>query len=203
MAISYPLNMPTSPGIVSVTMSQSSAVSISESPWSYASEVQVHAGQRWIAQVTLPVMDRAEAEAWQCFLLRLNGMAGTFYLGDFLAPEPRGNWSGNPLVDGANQSGQVLNLKGLAVGATIETGDYFQIGQRLYKNISESTVVADGSGECSLDIFPRLRESPSDGQSIITYAPKGLFRMAENNYDIYSNYSFTYYEVSFSAIEAV
>lgn len=203
MAISYPLNMPTSPGVVDVTLSQQSAVSISESPWTFSSQVQAHAGQKWAAQVTLPIMSRDEAEAWQVFLLRLNGIAGTFYLGDLLSPEPRGNWSGNPLVDGSGQTGQELDIKGLAVGATIEPGDYFQIGQRLYKNISDTTVVADGAGKCTLDIFPRLRESPSNSQSIVTYAPKGLFRMAENNYDIYSNYSFTYYQVSFSAVEAV
>lgn len=203
MTISYPLTMPTEPGVTRVRLFQSAAVAINESPWTFASQIQVHPGQRWGAEVTLPIMTRPQAEQWQCFLLQLNGMAGTFYLGDPLHTEPRGNWAGNPLVNGASQTGQVLNLNGFVPGATVEPGDHFQVGLRLYKYIGTSTAVADGSGQVSLDIWPRLRESPSNGQSLITFAPKGLFRLASNEYDIFSSHAMEYYEISFSAIEAL
>lgn len=203
MTISYPLNMPAGPGVVRVRLYKETAVAISESPWTFASQVQVHPGQKWGAEITLPIMAREDAEPWQVFLLQLNGRAGTFFLGDPFATSPRGTWLGTPLVKGGSQTGQTLTIDGLTTGATIEPGDLFQIGQRLYKYIGSSTATADGSGELTLDIWPRLRESPSDNASIITENPVGLFRLASNEYDIYNSSAMEYMEVSLSAIEAL
>lgn len=203
MTISYPLTMPTDPGLTRLRLYQTAAIAMNESPWTFASQIQVHPGQRWGAEFTLPVMTRDQAELWQVFLLQLNGMSGTFYLGDPIHDEPRGNWAGIPVVNGASQQGQSLNLKGLVAGATIQPGDHFQIGLRLYKYIGSTTAVADGSGNVTLDIWPRLRESPSDGQALVTQAPQGIFRLSANEYDIFSSHQMEYYEISFSAIEAL
>ena len=203
MTISYPLSLPENVGITQVKFSQSNAVAISESPWTYYSQTQVHPGQRWIAEISLPVMTRDQAELWQCFLLSLNGIAGSFLLGDHLQPEPRGNWSGIPAVNGANQRGTSINLKGFVPGATVQPGDRFQIGYRLYKYIGMTTAVADGSGNLTLDIFPRLRESPADGSGVITEGPKGLFRLADNQAEIYNSVAMEYYQISISCVEAL
>lgn len=203
MTISYPITLPTSPGITRVRFRRNIAVAISESPWTYFSQVQEHPGQKWGAEFTLPVMAREEAELWQCSLLQLNGMAGTFYLSDPLSPEPRGNWAGLPVVNGAGQTGQTLAIEGLVPGATIAPGDLFQVGQRLYKYIGVVDAVADGSGQVTIDIWPRLRESPADGEGIITQSPAGLFRLASNDDDIYSSNAMEYYEISLTAVEAL
>lgn len=203
MAISYPLAMPTYPGVTRVSFSQVNAVATSESPWTYASQTQVHQGQKWQAEFTLPVMACEHAEQWMCFLLQLNGTAGSFMLGDPLQTAPRGNWSGAPVVNGSGQKGNSINIRGLIPGATIAPGDCFQIGNRLYKYICMNTVAADGSGQATLDIFPRLRESPADGTGIIAIAPKGLFRLSSNDTEIYSSHQMEYYEVGISAVEAL
>ena len=203
MTISYPLSLP-STGVTKVTFNNSHAVSIVESPYTYISQTQVHPGQRWSASIEMPTLSRSDAEQWQCFLLQLNGRAGTFYLTDPLHPSPIGNWSGTPMIDGAGQSGQTLNIKGLAVGATIAPGDMFQIGTRLYKHIGLSTVVADGSGKATIDIWPRLRTpSPGNNDPIITESPAGIFRLSQNESELFSTVALEYYQITLDAIEAL
>lgn len=203
MAISYPLELPSSPGFTNIVFSKRSAVAVTESPWSFASQVQVHSGQRWEAQASLPPMTRDQAENWQCTFLQLNGREGTFYLGDPLNTTPRGNWSGIPVINGPLQTGQVLDLRGLVPGATIEPGDMFQVGTRLYKYIGLETAIANGGGLVSLDIWPRLRESPADGEAVITDSPKGIFRLQDDYSEVYSMVEMEYYSISFVAIEAI
>src|SRR5690606_29710551 len=95
---------------------------------------------------------------------------------------PQGTWAGAPVVNGGDQTGLELEIDGLDEGATIKAGDYFQIGSgstaRLYKVLVD--VTADSSGEVTLDIWPRLRESPADNAPLVTSTPKGLFRLASN-----------------------
>ena len=203
MTISYPLAMPTQPGFVDIRISKDTAVGISESPWTLTSQVQTYPGQRWRAEFSLPPMSRADSETWQCFLLQLDGQRGTFLMGDPFGATPRGTWRGSPKVNGAGQFGLSLNIKSLDVGATIEPGDYIQIGQRLYKNISSSTVTADGSGLATIDIWPRLRESYGDGDSIITESAKGLFRLADSSHELYNSTAMEYYSITLSAVEAI
>lgn len=203
MTISYPLTLPTDPGVTRVRLFREAAVAISESPYTFTSQVQVHAGQRWGAEITLPIMTRAQAEPWQIFFLQLNGIQGTFYLGDPFASTPRGTWQGVPAVYGGGQLGATLIIRGLVVGATVEPGDFFQINSRLYKCMSGTTQTADSNGQVTLDIWPSLRESPINGQAIVTQSTKGTFRLAGNIDDLYNSNAMEYYEVSFSAIEAV
>ena len=144
MAISYPLSLPSTPGIKRVTLRSLTSVAILRNPFTFQQQVQEFAGQIWGADVTLPIMERADAENWNSFLLKLNGPAGTFLLGDPAAKSPRGVATGSPKVNGASQTGKSLNTKGWTVSVTgiLKAGDYVQIGQRLYKNLND--VNSDG-----------------------------------------------------------
>ena len=202
MPISYPLSLP-STNLARVTVSSSSAVAISRSPFSFAAQVQQFNGQLWNAEVTLPPLARADAEPWIAFLLKLNGQQGTFLLGDPAGKTPRGTATGTPLVNGASQTGQSLVTDGWTISVTniLRAGDYIQIGQRLYKVLND--VNSNGSGQATLDIWPRLRESPSDNASIVTASCVGLFRLASNAVPVYNAGADKNYQISFSAIEAV
>lgn len=180
MAISYPLSLPSvNPKYSRVELRAASAVGISTSPFTFESQRQEYAGMHWDASITQPAMVRADAEEWIAFLLKLNGPVGTFLLGDPLGTSPRGSASspGTPKVNGGGQTGQSLNTKDWTADATgiLLAGDYLQIGNRLYKNLND--VDADASGLATLDIWPRLRESPSDNDSILTNSTVGLFRL--------------------------
>lgn len=184
-------------------MGAATAVSISRSPFSYVSQVQQFAGQIWFADITLASMNRASAEAWISFLLKLNGRQGTFLLGDPSKATPRGSVPGTPLVNGGSQSGQTLVTDGWTAGQTgvLKKGDMIQLGQRIYSVLDD--VDSDGSGNATFDIWPRLRESPSDNSSVITSSCVGLFRLTNNSNTIYNANADLNYSISFSAEEAL
>ena len=203
MSITYPLSLPTTKTPARITISASTAVAISRSNFSYATQVQAFTGQLWLAEITLPPMERADAAPWMAWLLKLNGQEGTFLLGDDSARTPRGAATGTPLVKGAGQTGQSLITDGWTSGVTniLRAGDWFAIDQRLYMNLND--VNSNGSGEATLDIWPRLRESPADNAPLTTSQPQGLFRLQSNSYGIFDVNAAKNYATSFAAVEAL
>lgn len=158
---------------------------MSRSPWSGAQQVQLNNGMMWRFSVDFPPMSAAQAREWAGTLSQLNGRFGTFLFGDPLWKAPRGTWAGSPVVDGAGQSGQGLALRDFTPGATGLKGDYFQIGSgsssRLYMITVDFT--ADGSGNATLDVWPRLRGAPVDGSAIVTATPQGVFRLTSPGFE--------------------
>ena len=202
MAITYPLSIPTT-GIRSISISARNVVGASVSPFTGQQQLVRHQGAWWEADVTLPPMKRADAEEWIGFLVSMKGRFGTFLLGDPAATSPRGTWAGTPLVNGAGQTGETLTIDGFSAGATAKRGDYFQIGTgggaRLYKVLADATAAA---GAMTLDIWPRLRESPADNAVVVTSNTVGLFRLASNDSEWNVNEA-TVYGITFGAVEAI
>ena len=209
MTITYPLTLPANLADISaVTIRPRAVVSVSESPITLKQQVQSRPGDRWWIDVTLKIMDRATVEKWEAFFLKLNGMEGTFLIGDPGATSPRGTPTGTPVVDGASQTGKLLDIRGWTNSSTgnLLEGDYIHIGtgitQRLHKILTAS-VDADGSGDSAdVDIWPRLRESPADGASITTSTAQGVFRLASNEMTWRIDEALIY-ETEFSAVEAI
>lgn len=184
MPISYPLPIPTSIGIASVRMAPMAAVGVSMGPYDFSQQVQAFQGQMWAANITLPPMNRAEADEWTAFLLALNGRQGTFLMGDPSAKLPKGVATGTPLVKGGGQTGSELITDGWTPSTSniLRAGDYIQLGtgdsSRLHKVLQ--SVNSDVSGEATLLLWPRLRSSPADNAPIVVNNPVGLWRMASN-----------------------
>lgn len=183
MTISFPLSLPSVGGIRQITFRPLSMVGLSESPFTFEQQAYVHQGERWAADVVLSGMNRANAEEWIGFLLALNGREGYFLLGDPAGTAARGTWAGgSPLVNGAGQTGKTLAVDGLSAGATTKAGDWLQLGSgssaRLHKISQGGT--ANGSGQLTLDIWPRLRASPADNDAVTIASPQGVFRLASN-----------------------
>jgi hypothetical protein len=200
MALSYPLSLPSTSTPAAITIRGRSSVGMSASPFSFSQQVYAHQGDAWEADIELPPMKRAAAEEWVAFLLGLNGMEGTFLMGDPVNTSPRGTWNtGTPLVNGASQTGRTLVIDGIS-GKTAKAGDWFQLGSgssaRLHK------VVQDLSGNGSLEIWPRLRSSPVDNDPLTVTSPVGLWRLASNTRE-YSIGQAQIYGIRFSAIEAL
>lgn len=181
MTITYPLSFPATPGIRSSVFRARTAVARSESPFTFTQQIQRHQGQRWEGRVTLPPMTRATAAPWQAVLLALDGGYGTVLFGDPDAKSTLGAGGGTPLVKGASQTGLTLATDGWPNStAVLKAGDYFQLGTgssaRLHMVVKDAT--SDGSGEVTLDIWPRLRVSPDDDAALTLASPKGVFRLA-------------------------
>jgi hypothetical protein len=209
MTISYPLTLPIASGIARVNLRAVNAVAITESPFTFKQQVVQHSGQRWEAEVTMPPMQRADAEEWISFLLSLNGVKGTFLLGDPNAATPRGTASatpGTPLVNGADQTGETLTIDGLPTSETgyLKAGDYIQIGGGSAATLHKVLVDVDTNalGQATLDIWPYIRTAPADDATVVVSSAKGLFRLSTNQTDWSINEA-AFYGVTFAAIEAI
>jgi len=205
MAITYPLNTPTTIGIESIELRAVNAVATSQSPFTYKQQVVAHQGQLWEASVNIPLVRRDLAGEWKAFLTALKGPTGTFLLGDPDYAAPRGiasTFPGSPTI--TSQSGETITVTGASPNKTswLLAGDYIQIGTggtaTLHQVLQNANT--NNSGTTTLEIWPGLRSTRSD--SIILSNPKGLFRLASNS-SSWSINSSSAYSISFEAVEAI
>lgn len=208
MTISFPIDFPTSVGLVDLNLSLRYAISRSEAEFSFVEQIVEHDGQMWLLEGDFGrIGDRETAEIMQNFLFSLQGKKGTFLFGDPAATSPRGSWGGTPVVDGAGQTGNVLNVRGFpnSTNNVAMIGDYIQLGSgsssKLHK-IVHANVNSDGTGKGVLNIVPKLRTSPADGATIVFNNARGLFRLGsnENGYNLKPS---TIYSGRFVATEAL
>ena len=195
MAISYPLNTPTTIGIESIELRAVNAVAVSQSPFTYKQQVISHQGQIWSASVSIPSVRRDLAADWKAMLVALKGSVGTFLLGDPDYVTPRGTVSGTPTLSGtAGDSTVSITMTG-----TLLAGDYIQLGTGSAARLHQ--VLVDQSGNGNLEIWPDLRSTYS-GETVIYSSPKGVFRLG-NSTTSWSIDNASFYGISFEAIEAL
>jgi len=194
MAISYPLDTPTTIGFESIELRAVNATITSQSPFSYKQQVISHTGQRWEASVSIPSVLRDLAEPWAAFLTALKGQTGTFLLGDPLSATPRGTVSSCTLTGTAGDESVAVTMTG-----SLLAGDYIQLGSgttaRLHK------VLVDQSGSGTLEIWPALRSTYTSA-TVTTTNAKGVFRLNQNmsSWQISNANS---YGIAFEAVEAI
>lgn len=207
MSISFPLTVPDNTSIQAIKFKPNSIVGVTQSQFSGVQKVQAHDGKWWSLRAALLPKTRDSGQDWSGWFTSLNGPEGTFLFGHPHEATPRGSAStapGTPLVDGAAQTGDQLAIKGAPNGAVdyLRRGDWIQLGSsstaRLYKIMQDAT--ADGSGDVTLEIWPDLRSSPGNGDSVTVSSAVGVFRLTQAfEYDVDSEHLYTQ---PFSAIEA-
>lgn len=184
MTITYPLSLPSVLKFSRIRIIPRAVAAMSQSPYTLEGQVYAHQGQAWQGQFVIPPMVRTDAEEVVAWMLSLNGVTGTFLMGIEGCETPRGIATGTPLVKGASQTGQSLVTDGWTAGQTgiLRAGDFIQLGSGLNTHLHKVLADADsdGSGNATLDIWPRLRASPSDNDAITVQNPLGLWRLAKN-----------------------
>lgn len=179
--ISYPVSIPSAADIAEMTIVPRNVVGISESPFTFEQQVFQHQGQRWEINVQTNILPRASANDWRAFLSSLMGAYGTFAMGDPMGGVPRGTAAGSAKVRVDSQTGNELDFYDAetSVNSWLVPGDYIQLGTggsaTLHRVIARPTTNASGAG--ILDIWPRLRSSPSSGAAIIVRSAVGLWRL--------------------------
>lgn len=205
MAISYPLQIPTS-GITSINWTNSVASLVSRSPFTFQGQAQTYPGQIRYAQVSVENKNREDAEEWVGFLNALNGCGGTFLMGDPLGIRPRRGSTTGVTVRGSNQSGSTLavNTGQISEVGWASRGDWLQIGTGSNSRLYKVTMPANtsGVGHVTLEIWPSLRVTPTDGQTVSMNNSKGLFRLSSGSFD-YSEQDGCKYSLSFSCEEVI
>lgn len=176
MAISYPLAFPGYDYVESVRFQLASAVGISQSPYTFQSQVYDYQACTWAVDIDLRWLNREEAAPIIAWLDSLRGQYGTFTFGDILTATPQGVATGTPKVNGASQTGFSLVTDGWSNSVTniLKAGDWIQINTALYRIVKD--VNSNGSGQATLDIVPHLK-SHADNADIITSNCKGIFRL--------------------------
>lgn len=204
MTISYPLSLPAT-RISRVSLRAVNAVAHSWSPFTYHGQVHAYPGQMWQAEVSLPPMKRAQAEAWLAWLMSLRGAFGTFLMGDPLGCTPRGlaaSHLGTPIITA--QTGGTITVTGASANRTgwLLAGDYIQLGSgataTLHKVLEDAST--SGSGVTTLEIWPHLRESRSG--AVIVSDTVGRWRLVGGEHGWTSD-QFATYGVTFAAMEAI
>jgi hypothetical protein len=194
MAISYPLSLPTNIGMASIELRAKNTVAVSSSPFTYKQTVYAYDGQMWEADVTLPPMNRDDAESWIAFLMSLKGRFGTFLLNDPSATSVRGTATSATITGSAGDSSVTVTMTG-----TLKAGDYIQLGAASDATLHK--VLVDKSGSGTLEIWPKLRKARSSVSADLTSA-SGVFRLASNE-TAWSVNDASFYGISFGATEVV
>jgi hypothetical protein len=178
---------PLTPGFRGIVLRMNDTVAEARSPFSGKSQVQIWPGADWWeAELELPPMMPNQTAAWQAWLAALQGKGAVFQIGDPSRCEPQ-----NPVVSSApvcDNGGGTNNLTGatnlvtagwrVSQARILLPGDYLQIGYRLHLVLQP--VSSDSGGAATINVWPSLREQPTDASAIGLHKAKGLFRLADN-----------------------
>lgn len=185
MTITFPLTMPGERSFANVSIRANNIVEANPSPFTGNEQFYEHQGNWWTADIVLPPLKGANAARWQAFLTSLRGRAGTFLMGDPSYSGPRGAASGAPQVNGAGQTGNTLVVDGWTPSVTgiLLAGDRIGMGSgstsRMHMVLQD--VNSNGSGQATLDIWPRLSYSPADNTVLEVQYPRAVFRLLQND----------------------
>lgn len=196
----YPLTIPTSPGFTDVQIDLLRVTALSQSPYSLSQQAYEHPGAMWEANVSLPPMSRAQAGAWQAFIVSLHGRRGTFLMGKAAETSIRGTASTVLANGSASARATSMTVDGMGSGGTLKAGDYFEIASHLYMTAAD--VTANGSGQATLTFEPGLRNDVADNTSLVLTNPQGTWRLTADNVGWTINAARNY-GISFSCIEAL
>ena len=195
MAISYPLSLPTNVGMASIELRAKNTVAVSMSPFTYKQQTHSYDGQMWEADVTLPPMNRDDAESWVSFLMSLKGRAGTFLLYDPSARSVRGTATAINVTGAVGDDSLTVNSS----NGTLKAGDYIQLGAAIDATLHK--VLVDYSGSGDLEVWPKLRKARTGVDAVLVDA-SGLFRLASNE-TAWSVDNASFFGISFGATEVV
>ena len=169
------------------------AISESESPFSLNTQIYDWGGARFEGEMTLDATSYDEACELKAFLSNAKGKANKFLYGDpeYLVRGARGSKLGTPVVDGAAQVGDILNVRGFDNSEInlLKKGDYIQLGLESAAKLYQVTedVSSNASGKASIKLNRSLLDSPADDESVIINNAKSVFRLAENNIEWSAN----------------
>lgn len=201
----YPLTWPSSISVNSMQITPTNSVAVTQSPFSFSQKTYDNGGEMWQASVSIPPLTRDQAEDFICFLTLLKGSYGTFLMPVFDAKAARGSWGGTPLIAGAGQTGNDLNIDGGTTGTTdyAKAGDWVQIGTgsstKLFKVMADADT--DGSGATTLNLFPSIKVAFADNTALTVVNPHGLFRLdGDFTYNVDIN---KFYSIQLSMYEAL
>lgn len=201
--ISYPITIPLTATTreSAISLIASTVIGVSQSPYTNATQVYDHDTDAWQLRVSINPLTRAEAQPWVAFLAALRGRRGTFMFGPAIFRDPLGTGNGIPVLTGAPSARRTITTEGWAPSETVlKAGDLFQLDDRLYMTLFD--VVSDGSGDATIETFPKIRASHAANTALILTDPKGIFRLTSNVVPVLDCSETGLFNINFEAEEA-
>lgn len=134
-------------------------------------------GTPFACSMTWNHFDPIQSDIMRAWLAQMHGVEKQTALGDIRRPRPK-FISGNPLIDGANQTGTSLALKSMTPGQFFVPGDYIGRANRLH--IVTVGGFVDGAGKVTIQIEPPILTPSGDGDLVNLDAPTTTFRLVNN-----------------------
>ena len=157
-----------------------SAVGVVTSPYTFAREPQDWGGERWEITFQFLRVTREHAAILESFLLKMRGGLHKVRLGDPWGSKPQGSNLGTPLVGAGNVAGSTsLIMKDWPSSSTglLKANDYVEIEESLYRVLDD--VDSDGSGDATVEVWPRLRKAHAEDVAMRTRNARALFALAD------------------------
>jgi hypothetical protein len=136
-------------------------------------------GARWVASITYPSTNAANAASLDAFVVSLKGQQNRVTMHNLARPNVLGSGSGTPIVNGANQTGASVITSGWSANQVVlKAGDMIGVGGEL--KMVTSDVTSSGAGAATIFFQPEIRNSPTNSSPIILDKPTALFMLTEN-----------------------
>lgn len=150
-------------------------------PFNNARQTLEQPGAAWEARLRFDTLTRERGAVLHALVAKLRGAAGRIALWDHASPGPLGAAGGLPVVDGAGQWGNRLNVRGcpLSTPAWLKQGDYFQLGNQLH--LLTENANTDASGRTLLIFEAPLRHVPTDGTGLILTRPAAVMMLKDDD----------------------
>ena len=158
-------------------------VGLSVSPFTGGQQAVELPGARWRLNFAYTNLDlKVYGQPLKAIKAMMRGGSVVALIRD-LSYLPRwGTEPGAPFVNGANQSGIVLNTGGWNAGTKFQMGDqisYLSVDGLTRMHIITEPVIANGSGVAFLKILPPIRNPPVDASPLNTVNPSVSVTMQE------------------------
>ncbi|OXE36903.1 MAG: hypothetical protein CGW95_04780 [Phenylobacterium zucineum] len=171
------------PATASLSSVQPTRVSVSHS---LKRQVRTRNAQRWAISYVFSPMLRDHFMVFYAFLIAQRGQFDTFTCTLNGSNAPRGSWAGNPLVNGASQTGRTISLKGFTsvTSGIAKAGDLIKFAGHSKVYMVTADAASDVSGNVTLNIEPALLVSPANNEAIVTNSVPFTVALASDNADI-------------------
>lgn len=154
------------------------ATAVATSPFTGTEQVQDWGGEWWDYTIELAQRPGRDGRRLSAFFAALGGARGRFLFRD-PSVQQAGSF-GAPTVAGGFQTGATLMTEGWVPSIPVlQTGDLVSLGTDDATRLHQLTadVLSDYAGRANLELVPRLRASPGDGDPIEITAPAVLLRL--------------------------
>ena len=154
------------------------ATAVATSPFTGTEQVQDWGGEWWEYGIELAQRPGRDGRRLSAFFASLGGVRGCFLFRD---PSVMQTGSfGTPVVAGGFQTGATLMTEGwLPSLPALQAGDLLSLGTGATTRLHQLTadVLPDHAGRATLELVPRLRSAPGDGDPLEITAPAVLLRL--------------------------